>query len=77
MAGQPSTALPGALATALWATLTCTDWQGIRTCVDGHGYVAHESAWQGRTNGWDNKGNTWSTSQWQDQTIITLKRNGE
>ena len=50
---------------ALAETLTCTDWQGIRTCQDGHGYVSHESQWQGRTIGDDNRGTRWTTSRWQ------------
>jgi hypothetical protein len=36
---------------ALAETLTCSTWQGIRTCTDAHGYVSHETQWQGRTNG--------------------------
>ena len=54
-------------------TLTCTDWQGIKTCADAHGYVSHETEWQGRTNGWDNSGNRWTTSPWQgiDTTTVT------
>jgi hypothetical protein len=27
-------------------TLTCSTWQGIRTCQDGHGYTSHETQWQ-------------------------------
>jgi hypothetical protein len=52
-------------------TLYCSDWQGIRTCADAHGYVSHETEWQGMTNGWDNWGNTWSTSRWRDTTTVT------
>ena len=55
-------------------TLTCTDWQGFRTCQDGHGYVSHEHTWQGRTYGDDNAGNKWSAHRWQDQTIIEDNR---
>jgi hypothetical protein len=47
-------------------TLTCSTWQGMRTCQDAYGYVSHETEWQGRTNGWDNRGDTWSTSRWRD-----------
>jgi hypothetical protein len=47
---------------ALTETLTCSTWQGVRTCQDAHGYVSHETEWQGRANGWDNRGDTWSTS---------------
>jgi hypothetical protein len=44
---------------ALAETLTCTDWQGIRTCQDSHGYVSHETQWQGMTIGQDSDGNRW------------------
>ena len=57
---------------ALAETLTCTDWQGIRTCQDGHGYTSHETRWQDRTYGDDSDGNHWSTSRWQDREINTV-----
>ena len=38
-------------------TLTCSTWQGIRTCQDGHGYVSRETEWQGFTFGDDSDGN--------------------
>jgi hypothetical protein len=53
-------------------TLTCSTWQGVRTCQDAHGYVSHETEWQGRTNGWDNRGETWSTSRWRDIETTTI-----
>jgi hypothetical protein len=53
-------------------TLTCSTWQGIRTCTDGHGYVSHETEWQDRTYGSDNRGNTWSTSRWQGIETTTV-----
>jgi hypothetical protein len=52
-------------------TLTCSTFAGVRTCSTPDGYVSHELQWQGRTNGWDNQGDTWSTSQWQDREITT------
>jgi hypothetical protein len=52
-------------------TLTCSTWQGVRTCQDAHGYVSHETEWQGRTNGWDNRGDTRSTSRWRDIETTT------
>jgi hypothetical protein len=58
---------------ALAETLACSTWQGIRTCTDAHGYVSHETEWQGRINGWDNAGDRWTTSRWQDREIITVK----
>jgi hypothetical protein len=53
-------------------TLTCSTWQGIRTCTDSSGYVSHESAWNGITTGSDNRGDTWATSTWQDHETTTV-----
>ena len=55
------------------AVVTCSTWQGIRTCTDAHGYVSHETQWQGMTIGDDNRGSRWTTSRWQgiDTTTIT------
>jgi hypothetical protein len=53
-------------------TLTCSTWQGYRTCQDGHGYVSHESTWNGITTGSDNRGDTWTTSTWQDDETTTV-----
>jgi hypothetical protein len=61
-------------APALADTLTCSTWQGVRTCQDAHGYVSHETEWQGRTNGWDNRGDTWSASRWQGVETTTGRR---
>jgi hypothetical protein len=44
---------------ALAETLTCSTWQGIRTCTDAHGYVSHET-------------HTWSTSRWRDIETTTI-----
>ena len=57
---------------ALAGPLFCTDWQAIRTCQDGHGYVSYETQWQGRTYGDDNQGTRWSTSRWQGFTTTTI-----
>jgi hypothetical protein len=59
---------------ALAETLTCSTWQGIRTCTDAHGYVSHESQWQGMTIGDDNRGNRWTSSRWQGFTTTTVER---
>jgi hypothetical protein len=56
----------------LAGTLTCTDWQNIRTCSDGHGYTSHETEWQGRTYGDDSDGTRWTTSRWQGFTTTTI-----
>jgi hypothetical protein len=36
------------------------------------GYVSHETQWQGRTNGYDNQGDRWTTSRWQDRETTTV-----
>ena len=46
-------------------TLTCSTWQGIRTCSSPNGYVSHESTRNGITTGDDNRGNRWTTSRWR------------
>jgi hypothetical protein len=61
-----------ATATASAQTLTCSTWQGIRTCTDPSGYVSHESTWNGITTGDDNRGDRWSTSRWQDRETTTI-----
>jgi hypothetical protein len=63
----------GALdAAALAEQITCTCWQDITTCTSPDGYTSHETEWQGRTNGWDNRGNAWSTSRWRDNETTTI-----
>jgi hypothetical protein len=72
---QPRLSTPAFHASSALSTLTitlaitCGVWQGIETCQDEHGYVSHESQWQGRVTGSDNRGNDWSTFRWHDQTI--------
>jgi hypothetical protein len=53
-------------------TLTCSVWQGIRTCSNSSGYVSHESAWNGITTGDDNQGNRWTTTRWMVTTTTTV-----
>jgi hypothetical protein len=60
------------IAPASAETLTCSTWQGMRTCSDAHGYVSRESEWQGMKIGSDNEGNRWTTSEWQDREITTV-----
>jgi hypothetical protein len=57
---------------ALADPLYCSTWQGIHTCSSPDGYVSHETQWQGRTNGWDNRGDTWSTRRWRDNETTTI-----
>jgi hypothetical protein len=61
-----------AAAPASAQTVTCSIWQGIRTCTDPDGYVSHESTWNGITTGSDNRGDTWTTSTWQDDETTTV-----
>jgi hypothetical protein len=55
------------------AVLTCSTWQGIRTCISPNGYTSTESQWQGMTFGQDSDGNRWTMSRWGD-TAITVER---
>ena len=72
---------PGVIAIVIIACITptladplyCSTWQGIRTCSGTNGYMSHETEWQGRTNGWDNRGDTWSTSRWQGIETTTVR----
>jgi hypothetical protein len=57
---------------ALTETLTCSTWQGIRTCSSSGGYVSHEWDRDGMRFGDDNQGDRWSTSRWRDTTITTI-----
>jgi hypothetical protein len=57
---------------AVAVVLTCSTWQGIRTCSSPDGYVSHETEWQGLTTGDDNQGNRWTTSRWRDFTTTTV-----
>ena len=52
--------------------VTCSTWNGVRTCSGPDGYVSHESAWNGITSGSDNRGDRWSTSTWQDDETTTV-----
>jgi hypothetical protein len=54
-------------------TLTCSTWQGIRTCQDGHGYLSRETQWQGFTIGSDSDGARWTTNRWQGFETTTVK----
>jgi hypothetical protein len=48
-------------------TLTCsTSFQGYRVCQGPDGYRSTESTWNGIITGSDNRGDTWTTSTWQD-----------
>jgi hypothetical protein len=58
-------------------TLTCSTWQGIRTCTSPGGYVSHEWDRGGMRVGDDNQGNAWTTSRWQGSTTTTVERPGQ
>jgi hypothetical protein len=55
-------------------TLTCSTWQGIRTCSSPGGYVSQEWNRDEMTIGQDNQGNAWTTSRWRDTTTTTVHR---
>jgi hypothetical protein len=57
---------------ALVYPLYCSRWRGLTTCSSPDGYVSHETQWQGRTNGYDNQGDRWTTSRWQDRETTTV-----
>ena len=54
-------------------TLTCSTWQGTRTCQGQGGYTSTETEWQGVTTGRDNRGNEWTTSHWNGLETTTTK----
>jgi hypothetical protein len=55
------------------ATLTCSTWQQITTCVGPGGYRSTESHWQGFVTGDDNRGDRWTTSRWRDIDTTTVE----
>ena len=57
-------------------TLTCSTWQGVRTCSSPDGYVSHEWDRDGMTIGDDNQGDRWTTSRWRDMETTTVERPG-
>ena len=70
--------IPIALATITPAsakTLTCsTSFQGYRVCQGQGGYRSTEWNRDGMQFGNDNRGDTWSTSRWQDRETTTVER---
>jgi hypothetical protein len=60
-------------ASIIAVVLTCSTWQGVRTCTDSSGYVSHESTWNGITTGDDNRGDHWTTSTWMDNETTTIE----
>lgn len=57
------------LITAL--TITCTEWNGIRTCTGPGGYRSTESTWNGITTGRDNN-STWKSWNWNGRNTIQV-----
>jgi hypothetical protein len=53
---------------ALAGQLSCSTWQGIRTCQSPGGYSSTETQWQGFTTGDDSRRDRWTTSTWQGFT---------
>jgi hypothetical protein len=52
-------------------TLTCSTWQGVRTCSGTNGYMSHEWKRDGMTIGEDNQDDRWTSWRWRDTTITT------
>ena len=52
-------------------TLTCSTWQGIRTCSGTNGYMSQEWTREGMTIGEDNQDDRWTSWRWRDTTITT------
>jgi hypothetical protein len=57
---------------ALADTMTCSTFAGVRTCLGGHGFMSHETTWNGITTGSDNRGDRWTTSRWRDIGTTTV-----
>ena len=58
---------------ALGETLTCSERQGIATCIGPGGYVSHETTWHDMVLGTDNWGNRWAETNWNGRKIIEIK----
>jgi hypothetical protein len=54
--------------------LTCSTWNGIRTCSGTNGYISHEWDRGGMRFGDDNQGGKWTSWRWQDREITTVDR---
>jgi hypothetical protein len=54
--------------------LTCSTWQGIRTCSSSDGYLSQEWNRDGMTIGNDNQGDRWTTSRWRDMETTTVEQ---
>jgi hypothetical protein len=57
------------LLTAL--TVTCSEWNGIKTCHGPNGYHSTESTWNNVTTGQDNN-STWRVFHWNNQDTIQV-----
>jgi len=51
--------------------VTCSTWNGIRTCTGPGGYVSHETTWNGITTGDDNRGGKRTSWRWRDIETTT------
>ena len=52
--------------------LTCSTWQGVRTCSTPDGYLSHEWNRDGMRFGQDNRGERWTTSRWMGIDTTTV-----
>ena len=56
-------------------TMTCsTSFQGYRVCQGPDGYRSTEWERQGVATGRDNRGNEWTTSDWNGLETTTVRR---
>jgi hypothetical protein len=53
--------------------VTCSTWNGVRTCSGSDGYLSRESTWNGVTTGDDNRGRRWTTSRWMGVDTTTIE----
>jgi hypothetical protein len=61
---------------ALTETLTCSTWQGIRTCSSPDGYRSTKWDRDGMRFGQDNRGERWTTSRWMGIDTTTVSSPG-
>jgi hypothetical protein len=66
------TVVIASITTALADTLTCSTWQGVRTCQGPDGYRSTETEWQGLVIGQDSDSRRWTTSRWRDIETTTV-----
>ena len=69
-------ALTHSTATMGSQTLTCSTWQGVRTCSSPDGYRSTECDRDGMRFDQDNRGERWTTSRWMGIDTTTVSSPG-